>query len=116
MGMFGRMFGSDNAIQAVIDTGDKVFFTDEEKADNHHRLLKSYAPFRITQRLLALVFCLPYMLFWIATTVVAACGYDTESMRLMLDGNVSSVVWTIAGFYFGGGTIEGIVRAARKGD
>ena len=67
MGWWSTLFNSTDTIakttDAIISAGDKLFYTDEEKADMKIEqarfmptLLKAYEPFKIAQRILALWF------------------------------------------------------------
>ena len=117
MGIFSSLFGSNEVLEkgatGIIDGVDKIFYTSEEKADNFTRMLALYEPFKIAQRLLALTFCIPYVFAWLAT-FIASFFMSVEAQTLILSGTVGYVVLTIAGFYFGGGALEGFVKAARK--
>jgi len=137
MSIFGTLFNSgktlDKATDAIISTGDKLFYTDEEKADDRARqreffpkLLQAYAPFKIAQRLLALWFSflfglafiigLSITLFNMITTYrqtlekIAPDKIITISLdplfALVSTFSIGTIMITIVGFYFFGGTIE----------
>ena len=55
MGLLGKIFGSDKVIDSAISGIDKVWFTDEEKAELHLKFLDRYKPFALAQRSLAMV-------------------------------------------------------------
>ncbi len=122
MGIFSNIFSGDtanNAVDAVINTGDALFYTDEEKAkaaqlavDTKLKMLPLFEPFKITQRYLAIVFSLNFLLaFWVGILVYLY-------LPKLLDGYLDIVVafqigWimlAIVSFYFGGGFIESIKR------
>lgn len=46
MGLIGKIFGTKDAVDAVKDGVDAVFFTPEEKARHMLDLLKAYEPFK----------------------------------------------------------------------
>lgn len=67
MGWLSTLFSvgdtASKVTNAVINTGDKLFYTDEEKAEDRQKmreffptLLNAYAPFKVAQRILALWF------------------------------------------------------------
>lgn len=114
MNVFAKMFGSDKVIDAARDGIDAMFYTEEEKQRQFGTLLKLYEPFKLAQRLLALIFCPPYALAWIITFGMSCFGLDIKSQLDLLGGDMGTIVGVIAGFYFGGGAIEGIVRGARQ--
>lgn len=108
--MLGKLFGSQKVVDGLMSAGDKVFYTDEEKADNFRHLLKLYEPFKIAQRLLMLIMCVPYMAAWLAT-FIASFWIDIGMQQELLMGKVGTLVIVIVGFYFGGGAVEGIMKA-----
>ena len=67
MAFWSKLFGSDKIISAGINTIDKIVYTDEEKADNKLSLLKLYEPFKLAQRLLAVIYSIPYAICWLVT-------------------------------------------------
>ena len=118
MGIFGKIFGSDEVIKqgtkGIISGIDKRYYTEQEQAANFSGMLKLYEPFKIAQRLLALTFCIPYMLAWMLTFLASFWVDSMETQVAILSGPVSYVVLTVAGFYFGGGAVSGFVEAAKK--
>lgn len=67
MSIWATLFSAKDTVEditgAVINTGDKLFYTDEEKMDDRKEmrkhfteLLKAYEPFRVAQRVLAFMF------------------------------------------------------------
>jgi len=130
MSFWGRLFGSENVIKRAADgiyNGvDKAIYTNEEKAQGFLDLLKAYEPFKIAQRLLALVVSIPYVVVWLmsAAMLVAAGFVDPaygkqieESARVLGELNNDTLGMPVAlvlGFYFGGGAVEGVVDRFRK--
>ena len=114
MSFWGTLFGSETIVQAGIDGIDKIVYTDEEKADNKLRLLKAYEPFKLAQLFLMMIVCIPYMFCWLVTFIISYTSIDITSQTVLLEGRVSIVFWTIAAFYFGGGLLEGGIKAYKK--
>jgi len=148
MGIFRSLFSSESVIEKTIDAvysaGDKLIYTDEEKADMaikrsnlHIRFLNAYEPFKIAQRFLALIVGIPYMFFVSVSGLVYLAGlaippdlvedayipsqYGTYLMEgsikfiTILSGAIGGYFGLIMGFYFDGGMIEGGIRAFTKG-
>ncbi|MCW7556499.1 hypothetical protein NX722_28455 [Endozoicomonas gorgoniicola] len=133
MSFIGRLFGSDKAISTTADgiyKGiDAAFFTNEEKSQHFLKLLKAYEPFKLAQRLLALIVGIPYVLIWMTCAVMLVisafmepCGIEAvcssnnvlEAAKTLADWNNETLGFPfslILGFYFGGGAVEGVVRA-----
>ena len=105
----GKLFGSSKVIDAAIATGDKLFHTSEEKADDYLRVMEMYQAFKVAQRLLAVIFSVPYILAWFITYCVSFFQ-DVTVQQALLDGDVSRIVTAIVGFYFLGGAAEGAIR------
>ncbi len=136
MGIFARLFGADEVIKkgtdAVINAGDALVFTKEEKAHHFLDLLKAYEPFKLAQRLLALIFSIPYVVIWLISAVLFLIGAlvptdpDTmgyadhlidvsKELARMNNDTLGLPVALILGFYFGGGMIESYTRT-KKGN
>ena len=120
MNILGKLFGSDKVIDAGISGIDKAFYTAEEKAEDRLKaapwkiaLLKAYEPFKIAQRILAIVFSVPYVSAWVATFVMASIGMNVEPQMSLLSGDIAKIVWTIIGFYFLGGFAESMGRSKK---
>ena len=128
--MFWNMFSSGNTIEkatdAVISAGDKLVYTQEEKADMnlklkefHIRTLEAYHPFKVTQRFLAIWYSFLFgMAFLIGLGVAVINMYlkyeNAETILIdmtpLLDVigafGLGGIVMAIVIFYFGGGSIE----------
>ncbi|AWL11937.1 hypothetical protein HMF8227_01462 [Saliniradius amylolyticus] len=97
-------------VSAVVNTGDALWHTDEEKAHGRERLLKLYEPFKLAQRLLAVIFCVPYGLAWFITFAMSF-WINVDDQMTMLKGDMAVLVGVILAFYFGGGAFEGFITA-----
>lgn len=137
MSIWSKLFNSsdtlDKATDAVINTGDKLFYTDEEKAEHRikqreffPKLLEAYAPFKIAQRVLAIWFSILYGLAFIVGLIVSVfnmittykqtlAGIAKENIvTISLDPlfalvgafSLGIIMLTIVGFYFAGGAIN----------
>ena len=137
MGIWSTLFNSgdtlDKATDAVINTGDKLFYTDEEKAEDRIKqreffptLLKAYAPFKIAQRVLAIWFSGLFGLAFIVGLSISifnmistykqtlAGVLKEELITISLDPlfalvnafSLGIIMLTIVGFYFAGGALN----------
>ena len=61
MGILSSLFGSGKVIDKGTDMLDNAFYTDQEKAEGHIRLLSAYEPFKLAQRLLAMIIVPPWV-------------------------------------------------------
>jgi len=134
MGILSKIFGSNDVIKkaadGVYDGVDAAFFTTEEKAQHFKDLLKLYEPFKLAQRLLAAIICVPYMFVWILCACLygASVAFDpcldqacksyqllTVAQDLASFNNqmLATPVSIILAFYFGGGAIEGVMKSRK---
>lgn len=133
MSFWGRLFGSTDVIKQAADgiyNGvDKAWYTDEEKAEGFMSLLRAYEPFKLSQRLLMMIVCIPFVsmltlcgIMMVASPFIGgALGKEVEeSARAVIEllgGTLGTPAAIIVGFYFGGGAVEGVVakiKGAKK--
>lgn len=117
-GLISKIFGSESVIDNSMKAIDKVFFTDEEKAENKAHLLKLYEPFKLAQRLLALTFAIPFVLVFLVAAIGFFCfGAEKEAALTIMQWNVDTLgepVFWIMVFYFAGGASEGLVNRIKS--
>ncbi|WP_051241309.1 hypothetical protein [Vibrio litoralis] len=112
MGLLAKIFGSDSVIDNSMKAIDKVFYTDEEKAENKANLLKLYEPFKLAQRLLALTFAIPFVSVFSICAIGYMLGVPKETAETIIQWNVDTLgepVFWIMVFYFAGGATEGFI-------
>ena len=110
MGILSSIFGSDSVIDAGINGIDALVFTDEEKSTAKMKFLKLYEPYKLAQRLLALILAIPYAVAWMIT-FIASFFIDVTVQIAILKGDMFYIVITILSFYFTTGAGEGIIKA-----
>jgi len=116
-GILGSIFGSDKSKDKIVEGAyngiDMAFYTDEEKAIANQKkqefyvnLLKAYEPFKLAQRLLALLYSIPY---------VSIVTYGVLIRDNILVNSINDALGlqtlVILSFYFGGGAFEGVIKA-----
>ncbi len=119
MSFWGRIFGTPEVIgkttDAVIAAGDKIFYTDEEKAEAHQKTLDWVLKFHeaskgsnVARRLIAVMFTAVFLLLVLVTAAAIVMGATnvapalTEFMAKMLSVPMSLIV----GFYFSSGMVR----------
>ena len=123
MGILTSLFTSDSAskmIDGALSGIDKTFYTDQEKAESKKgmiilktKLLEAYAPFKLTQRYLALIFSGLFSFLLLISTGLSAFGYIEEVKQIIQIIDVFSLNWimlAIVSFYFSAGLIESYKR------
>lgn len=110
IGLFARLLGRGDVVEAGIKGIDSVFYTDQEKAENKKEFLKLYEPFKVAQRYLALIFSIPYVMGWAATFVASFFSMNVDKQIELLTGDIGVIVGIIVGFYFLGGAGTGFKK------
>lgn len=115
MGWLGKLFGSDAVIKKGADMIDNAFYTDQEKAEAHRKMLEAYEPFKLAQRGLAYsivpAWALGYFICFIIWLTDA--DYKLDAALEILNGKLGQAAIMILVFYFGGGAISSL-GALRK--
>jgi hypothetical protein len=115
MGVLGKILGSDKVIAKGLELLDDAFETDaearESKAKAKIDLMNAYAPFKVAQRYLALMFAgtflACFLLVLVATMTDALTDEKLIAVRsIMAEFNIGWIMMTIVAFYFGGGLVE----------
>ncbi|UTT85784.1 hypothetical protein LZI70_05950 [Vibrio pelagius] len=110
MTLFGKIFGSESSInkglEALTNTGDAMFFTDEEKAKHKLALLKAYEPFKLVQRYIVLLFTIPYVALHVMVILGCMHGYDWKPLGEMTNEAFGYPVLAAIGLYLTGGVIK----------
>ncbi len=109
MSFWGRLFGSQTAIKqgidSIINTGDMIIFTDEEKATHKLALLKAYEPFKLVQRCIVLLFTIPYVALHCVVIMGSLHGYDWQHVGTMINEAFGYPVLAAVGLYLTGGVV-----------
>lgn len=124
MGIWSKIFGTEKVIDGIYNGIDKSIFTTEERADHFLRILKAYEPFKLLQRFLALIVGIPYMFIWIMCAIFYIYGLTVDDLvtaERMIEGSkelaklnneqLGMPFAIILSFAFGGGMLEGGIRA-----
>lgn len=127
MGIWSKLFGTEKIIDNVSSGIDKSFFTQEEKADYLLMFLKAYEPFKLLQRLMALMVGVPYIIVYLASSFFFIYGVflnDIEASTRLIEASkelasmnneqLGTPFAIILSFAFGGGMIEGGIRAFKR--
>jgi len=121
MGIIKRIFSGKDLLKSIDDT----VLSREEQVEGFKTLLPLYEPFKLAQRLLAImysaVFLLIHLLVYVSKFIYIVRDGEVgvlEKLKLDLlaemvkDNNsaLGTVIIIIITFYFGGGVIEGTIR------
>lgn len=120
--ILASIFGSGKVIEKGLDLIDETWTSDEEESENKAKLIEAktkakidligaYAPFKVAQRYLAVMFTLVFLFIMLNGVVGALYGWI--DMKNVNDAKafanemwLGEIMLAIITFYFGGGFIE----------
>ena len=100
-------------LDMVANAGDKAFFTNEEKSDYKLKLLRAYEPFKLLQRVLVTLFCIPFVVLHSTVIIGGFFGMDWGAMSGMINDAFGYPVSASVTLYLTGGVIEGGLKARK---
>lgn len=121
--VLGKIFGTGNVIEKGMELIDSIHTSDEEeinaKAKAKVDLLGAYAPFKIAQRYLAVMFTIVFLFIMLNGILGALYGVVdmkavNEAKDFANDMWLGEIMLAIISFYFGGGFIESINKKDKK--
>ena len=131
MGIFSEIFGTGTVIEKGLELIDDAWTSDEEqaeidaqaierKAQSKIELLKAYAPFKLTQRVIAFAFTGVFLFIMVNGVLGSLYGWiDLEKVQNAMEfANkmwLGEIMIAIVTFYFGGGFAESIKRKPTGG-
>jgi hypothetical protein len=117
MGILSTILGAGDVVKKGLDLIDDMHTSKEEeiaaKSKAKTDLLNAYAPFKIAQRFLALMFGATFLLSFVLVLGMTLAGVgDTDDVRQVLsEFYIGEIMGAIVLFYFGGGAFEGAFKA-----
>lgn len=120
MNIWSTIFGSGDVIEKGMDLIDKMHTSTEEgiaaTAKAKIDLLQAYSAFKVAQRYLALLFTVTFISsFLLVLGMTLNSGGDIDDVKIVLsEFYIGEIMLTIIMFYFGGGFVEGALKAKRK--
>ncbi len=120
LNVIGKILGSGDVVSKGMQLIDDMHTSTEEeiqaKAKAKTDLLAAYAPFKIAQRYLALMFGLTFLISYVlvlAMTVLER-GNPSDVTQVMDQFSINYAMLIILGFYFGAGAVEGVLERKSK--
>ena len=119
MGILGKLLGSSDIVSQGMELIDNMHTSDTEMIEAKTKaktdLLASYAPFKVAQRYLALIFGFTFVASYVMVLVLFFMEKDiTEVQNIISSFKIDWIMLTIVGFYFGGGAFEGVLGKIKK--
>ena len=115
MRILSQILGSGDVISKGLGLIDSFHTSDSEMIEAKTKakvdMLSAYAPFKVAQRFLALMFGITFIISYFIVLVLFFLERDlTQIQGIITSFKIDWIVLTIIGFYFGGGAFEGIVE------
>ena len=119
IGILAKILGSGDVIKQGLNLIDDIHTSKEEEiaAKNKAKieLLAAYAPFKLAQRWLALIFTIVFVFIMLNGVVGALYGWIemsnvNEAKKFANEMWLGEIMLAIIGFYFGGGLFESAKR------
>jgi len=120
MGVLAKILGNGSVISDGLKLIDDMHTSDEEaiaaKSKARIDLMTAYAPFKIAQRFLALMFGATFLGSYVLVLGMTITGRgDPDAVTKVMDQfTINYAMLIILGFYFGGGVVESIQQRPKK--
>lgn len=121
MGILATIFGTGKVVEKGIELIDSLHTSDTEmieaKTAAKVNLMKAYAPFKVAQRYLALLFSVTFIASYIMILYFTIADHvlDIDDIKAVLsEFYIGEIMMTIIFFYFGGGAAEGFINSRKK--
>ena len=117
--IFQKLLGSGDIVSKGIELIDSFHTSETESIEAKTKaktdLLESYAPFKVAQRYLALIFGFTFVASYVLVLVLFFLGRDIAEVQEIINAfKIDWIMLTIVGFYFGGGAFEGVIGKKKK--
>jgi len=114
LAVLGKILGSDSVISQGMKLIDDMHTSTEEeiaaKSKAKIDLMGAYAPFKIAQRYLALMFGATFLGSYVIvlSMTISGAGDPDAVTKVMEQFSINYAMLIILGFYFGGGVVDSI--------
>ena len=115
MGILSTIFGSGDVISKGMDLIDSFHTSDTEMIEAKTKaktdLMTAYAPFKIAQRYLALMFGATYITTYVLVIGMVFLGKDVTAVKgILSEFQIDWIMLSIVMFYFGGGLADSFMK------
>jgi len=120
IGILGKILGSGDVIKQGLSLIDDMHTSTEEevaiKSKAKIDLMNAYAPFKLAQRYLALMFGGTFLGSYVIVLTMTITGHgDPDAVtKVMEQFSINYAMLIILGFYFGGGVVESFKQPGKK--
>lgn len=115
-GTIATILGNGSVLEKGMELIDDAYTSDEEARESKTKakidLMKAYAPFKVAQRWIAIMFTVNFLAAFWAAVGIWAWGGDLDGFLSILTAfSIGWIMLAIVTFYFGGGLSESIGRS-----
>ena len=119
MGILSTILGNGDVLKKGMDLIDGMHTSKTEMIEAKTKaktdLLSAYAPFKVAQRYLALIFGFTFVASYLMVLVLFFMDRDITEVQAIIGAfKIDWIMLTIVGFYFGGGAFEGLMNTKNK--
>lgn len=120
LGILKTIFGSGDVIKSGFELIDSMHTSKAEEIEAKVKgkvdMLNAYAPFKVAQRLLSLLFSITFLSCFVLVLVMTLKGQaNIDDVRgVISEFYIGEIMLTIIVFYFGGGFLEGSISKAKS--
>jgi hypothetical protein len=120
MGILNNILGGGKVIEEGFKLIDSMHTSEEEeiaaKSKAKTDLLIAYAPFKVAQRYLALLFTVTFLASFLLVLGMTLFGEtQIDDVRAVIaEFWIGEIMLVIVGFYFSGGALEGVMKVRKK--
>ncbi len=119
MSILAKILGSGDVVSKGLDLIDSMHTSETEAIEAKTKaktdLLTSYAPFKVAQRYLALIFGFTFVASYLMVLVLFFLDKDITAIQDLITAfKIDWIMLTIVGFYFGGGAFEGVINKKKQ--
>ena len=114
IGLLGKIFGSSDVIKQGLQLIDDMHTstTEEIEAKTKQRVevMQAYAPFKLAQRFLALMFGAVFLGSYLLVLgmTISGRGNPDDVTKVMEQFSIDYAMLIILAFYFGGGVVDSV--------
>lgn len=116
-----KIFNPGKLGESIISGIDKAILSKEERLDYMQKMLVLYEPYKLAQRILAIlfssVFLFVHLIVAITHFIYVLRGFEPKNIIELYTFNndsLGTIVLIIISFYFAGGVLEGTVTRFKK--
>jgi len=115
--ILGKIFNPRKLGESIISGIDKAFLSKEEQLDYMQKMLVLYEPYKLAQRILAIMFSSAFLIVHLLTAIAHFIYVlnDLKTKHIIElysfnNDSLGTIVLVIVSFYFAGGVLEGTVK------